>query len=284
MATQPVTKAVIPAAGLGTRFLPVTKSQPKEMLPIVDKPAIQYVVEEALLAGLDDVLVITGRGKRAIEDHFDRNIELEDLLERQGKHELLAEVRATTEVGRVHYVRQREALGLGHAIGMAREHVGDHPFAVLLGDDIMVDDASLLLRMLDVHELEGGTVLALLEVPPEQISAYGSVAVEPAGNRVMLVRDIVEKPAPADAPSNLAVIGRYVFPSAIFAAIDATRRLVAEQPEHGPVHGVVFSEGRYDIGQKLDFLRANLELALQRDDLAPGLRKIIEELAARGRR
>jgi UTP--glucose-1-phosphate uridylyltransferase len=298
MATQPVTKAVIPAAGLGTRFLPVTKSQPKEMLPIVDKPAIQYVVEEALLAGLDDVLVITGRGKRAIEDHFDRNIELEDLLERQGKHELLAEVRATTEVGRVHYVRQREALGLGHAIGMAREHVGDHPFAVLLGDDIMVDDASLLLRMLDVHELEGGTVLALLEVPPEQISAYGSVAVEPAGNRVMLVRDIVEKPAPADAPSNLAVIGRYVFPSAIFAAIDATPpgvggeiqitdaigRLVAEQPEHGPVHGVVFSEGRYDIGQKLDFLRANLELALQRDDLAPGLRKIIEELAARGRR
>ena len=291
----PVTKAVIPAAGLGTRFLPVTKSQPKEMLPVVDKPAIQYVVEEALLAGLDDVLVVTGRGKRAIEDHFDRNIELEQVLERQGKQELLAEVRASTEVGRVHYVRQHEALGLGHAIGTAREHVGDHAFAVLLGDDIMVDHATLLRRMLDVHALEGGTVLALLEVPPEQISAYGSVAVEPAGDRVMLVRDIVEKPAPEDAPSNLAVIGRYVFPPAIFDAIDATApgvggeiqitdaigRLVAEQPEHGPVHGVVFSEGRYDIGQKLDFLRANIELALARDDLGPGLWAILRDLVER---
>jgi len=297
-AAQRVTKAVIPAAGLGTRFLPVTKSQPKEMLPVVDKPAIQYVVEEALRAGLDDVLVITGRGKRAIEDHFDRNIELEQLLERQGKHELLAEVHATTEVGHIHYVRQHEALGLGHAVGMAREHVGDHPFAVMLGDDIMVDDAVLLRRMLDVHEREGGVVLALLEVPLDQISAYGSVAVEPVGDRVMLVRGIVEKPAPADAPSNLAVIGRYVFPPAIFPAIDATPpgvggeiqitdaigRLVAEQPAGGPVHGVVFSEGRYDIGQKLDFLRANVELALARDDLGPGLEAILRDLLeGRGR-
>lgn len=292
MAAQRVTKAVIPAAGLGTRFLPVTKSQPKEMLPVVDKPAIQYVVEEALRAGLDDVLVITGRGKRAIEDHFDRNIELEQVLERQGKHELLAEVHATTEVGHIHYVRQHEALGLGHAVGMAREHVGDHPFAVMLGDDIMVDDAVLLRRMLDVHEREGGVVLALLEVPLDQISAYGSVAVEPVGDRVMLVRGIVEKPAPADAPSNLAVIGRYVLPPAIFPAIDATPpgvggeiqitdaigRLVAEQPAGGPVHGVVFSEGRYDIGQKLDFLRANVELALARDDLGPGLEAILRDL------
>jgi len=292
MAAQRVTKAVIPAAGLGTRFLPVTKSQPKEMLPVVDKPAIQYVVEEALRAGLDDVLVITGRGKRAIEDHFDRNIELEQLLERQGKHELLAEVHATTEVGHIHYVRQHEALGLGHAVGMAREHIGDHPFAVMLGDDIMVDDAVLLRRMLDVHEREGGVVLALLEVPLDQISAYGSVAVEPVGDRVMLVHGIVEKPAPADAPSNLAVIGRYVLPPAIFPAIDATPpgvggeiqitdaigRLVAEQPAGGPVHGVVFSEGRYDIGQKLDFLRANVELALARDDLGPGLEAILRDL------
>jgi UTP--glucose-1-phosphate uridylyltransferase len=164
--SRPVRKAVIPAAGLGTRFLPVTKAQPKEMLPVVDKPAIQYVVEEALLAGIDDVLVITGRGKRAIEDHFDRNIELEQLLERQGKHEILADLRKTTEVGRVHYVRQHEALGLGHAVSMAREHVGDQPFAVMLGDDIMVDDATLLRRMLEVHAREGGTVLALLEVEP----------------------------------------------------------------------------------------------------------------------
>ncbi len=291
----PVTKAVIPAAGLGTRFLPVTKSQPKEMLPVVDKPAIQYVVEEALRAGLDDVLVVTGRGKRAIEDHFDRNIELEVLLEKQGKHEVLRELRETTEIGHVHYVRQHEALGLGHAVSMAREHVGDQPFAVLLGDDMMVDDATLLRRMLDVHAREGGTVLALLEVPPEQISLYGSVAVEPVAEGVMHVLDIVEKPAPEDAPSNLAVIGRYVLPPAIFPAIEATPpgaggeiqitdaigRLVAEQPTHGPVHGVVFSEGRFDIGQKLDFLRANLELALERDDLGPGLRQLIADLARR---
>jgi UTP--glucose-1-phosphate uridylyltransferase len=295
--TPRVTKAVIPAAGLGTRFLPVTKSQPKEMLPVVDKPAIQYVVEEARLAGIDDVLLITGRGKGSIEDHFDRNVELERLLERQGKHELLAELKATTEVGRIHSVRQHEALGLGHAVSMAREHVGEQPFAVMLGDDIMVDDAALLRRMLDVHARYGGTVLALLRVPPEQISAYGSVAVEAVEDDVMHVLDIVEKPAPADAPSDLAVIGRYVLPPAIFPAIDATPpgvggeiqitdaigRLVAEQPAHGPVHGVVFTEGRYDIGQKLDFLRANLELAMQRDDLAPGLLTIIEDIAARTR-
>jgi UTP--glucose-1-phosphate uridylyltransferase len=293
--TRPITKAVIPAAGLGTRFLPVTKSQPKEMLPVVDKPAIQYVVEEALLAGLHDVLIITARGKRAIEDHFDRNIELELLLEKQGKHELLDELRDTTEVGHIHYIRQHEALGLGHAVSMARHHIGDESFAVLLGDDMMVDDATLLRRMLEVHAREGGTVLALLEVPPEQISAYGSVAMERVEDDLVRVHDIVEKPAPEDAPSNLAVIGRYVLPSAIFDAIDATPpgvggeiqitdaigKLVAEQPAHGPVHGVVFSEGRYDIGQKLDFLRANLELALARDDLGPGVEALVADLAAR---
>jgi len=290
-----VKKAVIPAAGLGTRFLPVTKSQPKEMLPVVDKPAIQYVVEEAVRAGLDDILLITGRGKRAIEDHFDRNIELEQLLERQGKHDQLAELRATTEIGHIHSVRQHEALGLGHAISMAREHVGDEPFAVLLGDDIMVDDAALLRRMLDVHQREGGTVLALLEVPIEQISAYGSVNAEKVGDQLMRVHDIIEKPAPDEAPSNLAVIGRYVLPPDIFDAIDATPpgvggeiqitdaigRLVADQGTHGPVHGVVFSEGRYDIGQKLDFLRANLELALDRDDLSPGVEAILREFVER---
>jgi UTP--glucose-1-phosphate uridylyltransferase len=293
--TQPVTKAVVPAAGLGTRFLPVTKSQPKEMMPVVDKPAIQYVVEEALLAGLHDVLVITGRGKRAIEDHFDRNIELEQLLEKQGKGDLLAELRADTEIGHIHYIRQHEALGLGHAVSMARRHVGDEAFAVMLGDDIMVDQAALLRRMLAVHAREGGTVLALLEVPRDQISFYGSVACEPVEDGVVHVLDVVEKPAPEAAPSNLAVMGRYVLPPAIFDAIDATPpghggeiqitdaigKLVAEQPTHGPVHGVVFSEGRYDIGQKLDFLRANLELALERDDLGPGLRTIIADLAQR---
>ena len=244
-------------------------------------------------AGLDDILVITGRGKGAIEDHFDRNFELEALLEQQGKHEQLAELRASTELGRLHYIRQGEALGLGHAVGVAREHVGDHPFAVMLGDDIMVDHAALLRRMLEVHEREGGAVLALLEVRPDLISAYGSVAAEQVDGDVFRVRAIVEKPEPADAPSNLAVIGRYVFPPAIFDAIDRTPPgvngeihitdaiglLLAEQP----VHGVRFTEGRYDIGLKLDFLRANIELALDRDDLGPGLREILRDIVERRR-
>ena len=235
------------------------------MLPVVDKPSIQYVVEEAIAAGLDDILVITGRGKRAIEDHFDRNFELEHTLQQQGKHEHLAELRASTELGQIHYIRQGEALGLGHAVGVAREHVGNEPFAVMLGDDIMVDDAVLLRRMLEVHEREGGAVLALLEVPHELISAYGSVAAERVESDVFRVHGIVEKPKPADAPSNLAVIGRYVFPPEIFDAIDRTPPgvngeiqitdaiglLLADQP----VHGVRFIDGRYDIGQKLDFLR-----------------------------
>jgi UTP--glucose-1-phosphate uridylyltransferase len=286
-----VTKVVIPAAGVGTRFLPVTKSQPKEMLPVVDKPSIQYVVEEAVAAGLDDVLVITARGKSAIEDHFDRNPELEALLEQQGRHDLLAEVRATAELARVHYVRQGEARGLGHAVGVARHHVGGESFAVILGDDIMVDDGALLRRMLEVQQREGGVVLALLEVPPELVSAYGSVDAEDVGDDVFRVRSIVEKPDPADAPSNLAVIGRYVFPPEIFDAIDRTAPgvggeiqitdsiglLIGEQP----VHGVRFTEGRYDIGQKLDFLRANIELALDRDDLGPGLADILRDIVER---
>jgi UTP--glucose-1-phosphate uridylyltransferase len=286
-----VTKVVIPAAGIGTRFLPVTKSQPKEMLPVVDKPSIQYVVEEAVAAGLDDVLVITARGKSAIEDHFDRNPELEALLEQQGRHDLLAEVRATAELARVHYVRQGEARGLGHAVGVARHHVGGESFAVILGDDIMVDDGALLRRMLEVQQREGGVVLALLEVPDELVSAYGSVDAEDVGDDVFRVRSIVEKPDPADAPSNLAVIGRYVFPPEIFDAIDRTAPgvggeiqitdaiglLIGEQP----VHGVRFTEGRYDIGQKLDFLRANIELALDRDDLGPGLTDILRDIVER---
>jgi UTP--glucose-1-phosphate uridylyltransferase len=286
-----VTKAVIPAAGLGTRFLPVTKSQPKEMLPLVDKPAIQYVVEEAVLAGLTDVLVITGRGKRAIEDHFDRNFELEFYLEEQGKTALLAEMHAVNDLADMHYIRQRDPLGLGHAISVADEHVGEHPFAVLLGDDIMVDDATLLRRMLGVNEREHATVLALLEVPPEQISLYGSVDAEPVGEGVMRVRSIVEKPAPEDAPSNLAVIGRYVFEPSIFDAISRTEQGVNGELQitdaigthlaDEPVFGVVFSEGRYDVGMKVDFLRANIELALDRADLGPELAPVLAEIVRR---
>jgi len=290
-ASQRITTAVIPAAGLGTRFLPVTKAVPKEMLPVVDRPSIQYVVDEAVAAGLTDVLVITGRGKGAIQDHFDRDPELEAVLEEQGKLELLAEVRALAELAHFHYVRQGATLGLGHAVGVARDHVGDEPFVVILGDDIMVDDAALLRRMLAVHEREGGAVLALLEVSGEQISAYGSVAAEQVDGDVFRVHGIVEKPDPAEAPSNLAVIGRYVFPPAIFDAIDRTPPGVNDEIQitdaigvllaDEPVHGVRFTEGRYDIGQKLDFLRANIELGLQRDDLGPGLAALLRDIVER---
>jgi UTP--glucose-1-phosphate uridylyltransferase len=288
MSERAVTKAVLPAAGLGTRFLPATKSQPKEMLPIVDKPAIQYVVEEAVLAGLTDVLVITGRGKRAIEDHFDRNFELEYYLEQSGRDALLAEMREINELADFHYIRQRDPLGLGHAVSVASEHVGEEPFAVLLGDDIMVDDATLLTRMLDVHARYGGSVLALLEVPIEEISAYGSVSVEPVTDGLVRVQSIIEKPKPEDALSNLAVIGRYVFTPGIFGVLAQTKAGVGGEIqltdaiglllEREPVYGVVFSEGRYDIGRKFDFLRANLELGLERDDLREPLEQLMVDL------
>jgi len=283
-----VTKAVFPVAGLGTRFLPATKASPKEMLPIVDKPAIQYVVEEAVLAGLTDVLVITGRGKRAIEDHFDRNFELEHYLEQSGRDALLAEMRMINELADFHYIRQRDPLGLGHAVSVASEHVGQESFAVLLGDDIMVDDATLLTRMLDVHARYGGSVLALLEVPLEEISAYGSVAVEPVAEGLMRVQQIIEKPKPEEALSNLAVIGRYVFTAGIFDALTETKPGIGGEIqltdaiglllEREPVYGVVFSDGRYDIGRKFDFLRANIELGLERDDLREPLEQLMVDL------
>jgi UTP--glucose-1-phosphate uridylyltransferase len=291
MSAFPVRKAVIPAAGLGTRFLPATKSQPKEMLPIVDKPAIQYVVEEAVLAGLRDVLVITGRGKRAIEDHFDRNFELEYYLEKDGKAELLAEVQATTEMADMHFIRQRDPLGLGHAVSVARDHVGSEPFAVLLGDDIMVDDAHLLRSMLDVHAQYGKTVLALKEVSPSEISFYGCAEPEVVGDGLVRVKSVVEKPKAEDALSNLAMIGRYVFTEDIFDALDritpgaggelqltdAIGLLVESQP----VYGCTFEHGRYDIGQKVDFLRANVELALDRPDLGSDVSRFVVELVQR---
>ena len=289
--TSSVRKAVIPAAGLGTRFLPATKSQPKEMLPVVDKPSIQYVVEEAVMAGLKDILIITGRGKRAIEDHFDRNFELEFYLEQKGSHELLKEVQATSELGDIHYIRQRDPLGLGHAVSVAREHVGDEPFAVMLGDDIMVDDALLLRRMLDVHERYGRSVLALKEVSPDEISSYGCVEPEPVDPELVRVRSIVEKPKRDEAPSNLAVIGRYVFTPEIFDALDRIEPgaggelqltdAIALLNEDQTVYGCVFQKGRFDIGQKVDFLRANVELALEREDIGPELEQFLVELMHR---
>lgn len=220
-------KAVIPAAGLGTRFLPATKAMPKEMLPVVDRPAIEYVVAEARRAGLQDVLMITGRNKRALEDHFDRHPALEATLERKGDATRLAQIRESDLVGDIHYVRQGEALGLGHAVNCARRHVGDEPFAVLLGDDIIGDGEALLARMIDVQQRLGGSVVALMEVPEEAVSAYGVAAVEAVpgeGEDVVRVTGLVEKPAREDAPSTLAVIGRYVLASQVFDVLDRTPR------------------------------------------------------------
>jgi UTP--glucose-1-phosphate uridylyltransferase len=293
-----VRKAVIPAAGLGTRFLPATKSSPKEMLPVVDKPAIQYVVEEAVKAGLEDILIITGRNKRAIEDHFDRNFELEYYLEQAGKHDLLKEVQASAELAHIHYVRQGDPNGLGHAVSVAREHVGDEPFAVLLADDLMVDDGALLRSMLDVHERYGRSCIAFSEVTPEEISSYGCIepaaggadSVEGLADGVVEIHRVVEKPPPGEAPSNLAIIGRYVFTPEIFTMLDLIEPgrggelqltdAIAMLIEQQSVFGRECREGRYDVGQKIDFLRANVELALDRADLGPAFGTWLREYVA----
>jgi UTP--glucose-1-phosphate uridylyltransferase len=280
MTTIPVRKAVIPAAGLGTRFLPATKSSPKEMLPVVDKPAIQYVVEEAVQAGLTDILIVTGRSKRAVEDHFDRNFELEHYLEQSGKDDLLKQVQFASDLADIHYVRQRDPLGLGHAVSVARHHVGNEPFAVLLADDIMVDDGRLLRSMVDLYSEHNASVVAVQEVEPEEISSYGCV--DPAGvarDGVVEIRRMVEKPPVDEAPSNLAIIGRYVFSADIFDALDRIEPgrggelqltdAMALLLESQPFYGYTCQGGRYDVGQKLDFLRANIELALDRPDLGP---------------
>ena len=287
-AMSTVTKAVIPAAGRGTRFLPVTKSLPKEMLPVVDKPSIQYVVEEAVEAGLTDILIITARGKHAIEDHFDQNVDLELFLEQRDKHSQLPALRALDDMANIHYIRQSEQLGLGHAVGMAREHVGDEPFAVLLGDDIMVDDAKLLSSMLEAHDREQASVLALLEVTLAEIVSLGCAEIDLLGDSIARVRSVVEKPKAEEAPSNLAVIGRYVFTPEIFEALDRIEPGVGGELQltdaialvlrSSPVFGRIFTEGRYDIGKKLGFLQANIELALARPDVGPELTAYLRTL------
>jgi UTP--glucose-1-phosphate uridylyltransferase len=275
---RPVTKAVIPAAGLGTRFLPATKATPKEMLPVVDKPAIQYVVEEAVRAGLTDVLMVTGRGKRPLEDHFDRNVELEHALEAKGDLAKLELVRAATELASFHYVRQGDPKGLGHAVLVAAEHVGNEAFAVLLGDDLIDERDHLLEEMVAVQAREGGSVICLMEVPEESISLYGCAAVEGEGDTVRIT-GLVEKPPVDEAPSNLAIIGRYVLSPTVFEVLrrtppgrggeiqltDALQELIALEP----VHGVVFRGRRYDTGDRLDYLKAVVRLAAGRDDLGP---------------
>jgi UTP--glucose-1-phosphate uridylyltransferase len=282
---QQVRKAVIPAAGLGTRFLPATKAQPKEMLPLVDKPAIQYVVEEAVSVGITDILVITGRGKRSLEDHFDRSFELEYYLEEGGKLDELAEMRRIAEMADIHYVRQGEPKGLGHAVLVASEHVGNLPFVVLLGDDIMHPDAGVLAGMLGVYERYGHSVVALKEVPPQDISSYGCAAVKPLDGNIVRVEDLVEKPSPEEAPSNLAIMGRYVFGPEIFEVLAETKPgrggeiqltdAIKSLAENEPVYGWTFRNGRFDVGNKLDYLEATVELALEREDIGPAFRQFL---------
>lgn len=290
-----VTKAVIPAAGLGTRFLPATKASPKEMLPVVDRPAIQYVVQEAVSAGLDDILMITGRSKRALEDHFDRVPDLEASLKESGKDDLLASVQQATALGELHYLRQGDPKGLGHAVLRAKTHVGEHPFAVLLGDDLIDEKEDLLTRMIAAHQKTGGSVVALMEVPREQISAYGAAAVETVeGEEYVRVTGLVEKPSPEEAPSNLAVIGRYVLHPRIFEVLeqtppgrggeiqltDAMQTLGQAEGEGAGMYGVVFKGRRFDTGDKLSYLKANVILASEREDLGPGLRSWLKDFVA----
>lgn len=284
-----VTKAVIPAAGLGTRFLPATKAQAKEMLPIVDTPAIQFVVEEAAAAGLTDILIVTGRGKRSIEDHFDRSFELEAQLERKGERALLQQVRAIGDLADVHYIRQKEPRGLGHAVLLAERFVGNDPFVVLLGDVIV--QGPLLDPMLKTFEQYGRSVIALQEVLPEAVGDYGIVDAESVTTDLVLVKDIIEKPTPEAAPSRLGAIGRYLLTSDIFEILrdtpdgwggelqltDALRTLAQQQA----VYGHLFEGELFDVGRRLDYVAATLEMAARRDDLRDGVFEVVRRFASR---
>ena len=286
-----VKKAVIPAAGLGTRFLPATKAQPKEMLPVVDKPAIQYVVEEAARSGIQDILIISGRGKRPIEDHFDRSFELEYYLETKGKFDELKQVREVSDLASIHYIRQRDPLGLGNAIAVAEAHVGGEPFAVLLGDDLVRVSDPLLESMLKVHEKYGRSVIAVQEVARSEIALYGSIEVESIDGNLARVSRVVEKPKAEDAPSNMAVIGRYVLTPEVFDALrevqpgvggevqltDALNTLARDQA----VYAYVFEGERYDIGNRLDYLKATVELAVQREDVGGQFSEFLIDLVQR---
>ncbi len=288
-----VRKAVFPAAGLGTRFLPATKAMPKEMLPLVDKPLIQYGIEEAIQSGITNVVIVTGRGKTAIEDHFDVSFELEHLLESKGRTELLEAVRSISGMVDIAYVRQKEALGLGHAILRARDLVGPEPFAAVLSDDVIDAEKPCLRQLMDVYEYFGCSVVALMEVPPDQISAYGVVAADPVAHegmagRLFRIKDLVEKPKAGEEPSNLAIIGRYILTPEIFTALDGTepgrggeiqltdglRHLLRSRP----IYGMKFEGRRFDAGDKLGFLKATVEFALKRSDLGEMFRDYLRGL------
>lgn len=287
-------KAVFPAAGLGTRFLPATKASPKEMLPLVDKPLIQYGVEEAVQSGLQHIVIVTGRGKSSIEDHFDVSFELEYLLESKNKNDMLAQVRAISDMIDVSYVRQKEALGLGHAVLRSKALVGNEPFAVVLSDDIIDAEVPCIRQLLEVHEQYEAAVIALMEVPADQLSSYGVVDAElvsdgKLGNKLYRIRDMVEKPKKEEAPSNLAVIGRYLLTPDIFECIesiepgsggelqltDALKYMLRKRP----VFGLKFDGKRFDAGDKLGFLKATVEFALARPDLGASFRQYLKTLS-----
>ncbi len=288
-----VRKAVFPAAGLGTRFLPATKAQPKEMLPLVDKPIIQYGVEEAMHSGIQNIIIVTGRGKTAIEDHFDVSFELENLLESRGKKDLLSIVRNVSDMIDVSYIRQKEALGLGHAVLRTKELVGPEPFAVVLADDVIDAETPCIRQLLDIYEFFSAPVLAVMEVPREATSSYGVVDAEPISHngskdRVFRIRDLVEKPKPSEAPSNLAIVGRYILTPDVFDSLsnlepgagseiqltDGLRHLLRKRP----IYAYRFEGKRYDAGDKMGFLKATVEFALQRHDLGGPFREYLKSL------
>lgn len=288
-----VKKAVIPAAGLGTRFLPATKALPKEMLPIVDKPVIQFVVEEAVSAGLQDLLMITGRNKNALENHFDRVAELEQVLSEKGDKKKLFSVQESTQLADIHYTRQGDPKGLGHAVLRAKSHVGEHSFAVLLGDDVIDSRDPILPQMLKLHEETGDNVVALMEVPMNQIHLYGCAKVSEQSGDLVKIDQLIEKPSEKEAPSNLAVIGRYVLRPEIFEVLentpegrngeiqltDALQYAAANPKVAGGVRGVIFRGRRYDTGDKLDFIKATLRMAVDRDDIGNELRSWLKDFS-----
>ncbi|MFQ5508680.1 MAG: UTP--glucose-1-phosphate uridylyltransferase GalU [Leptospirillia bacterium] len=288
MSSKPIRKAVLPAAGLGTRFLPATKASPKEMLPLVDKPLIQYVVEEAVACGITDIIIVTGRGKRAIEDHFDVSFELEMLLRDKGKDRMLDAVHAISDMANFCYIRQPEALGLGHAVSCARSLVGDEPFAVLLADDIIHHKTSALAQMIQVYEEFGTSVIGLQQVAPEDVINYGVIAPEPVRQGLHRVVDMVEKPKPADAPSNLSVTGRYILDPAIFHLLERTERgaggeiqltdALRDMLQGRVVHGLELMGDRYDAGSKLGFLKATVALGMDSPELGPEFRAYLKAL------
>ena len=283
-----ITKAVFPAAGMGTRFLPATKASPKEMLPLVDKPLIQYVVEEAVASGIEEVVLVTGRNKRAIEDHFDVAFELEEDLKVKGKHKLLSEVQRITDLVTFCYIRQKKALGLGHAVLTAKRVVGDEPFAVLLGDDIIDSDVPVLKQMMAVYERYPSTILAIQKVPPSHTQYYGIIDAKKIEDGIYLVKDLVEKPSPDEAPSNLAIIGRYILTPEIFGALERTepgkggeiqltdglRLLMEEQP----IYAFEFKGIRHDAGDKLGFLKATVEFGLKNAEFGTEFRTYLQKL------